>query len=254
MPRESRDSRELSRAEMCVLALISERPAHGWAISRLLEPGGEIGKIWSGDRQRVYRALRILEARKLIEPAGVEPGEGAHRTLYRATKLGTAELEPWLSAPADRAREMQSTFMLKFELGRRQGADPAPLISAQREILAVTIHRLAAGLPEQTNAEERLQLDLRVETNRLFLRFLDDLDRLYRPAGETAHERPKGTKAADDSTSDFSGTPIASDAERATIILRRGGDRVPIIVATAHAADPVVAEIERVGRLVVAAD
>ncbi len=49
---------------MAVLALLAERPAHGWALSREVAPGAEIGEIWSGDRQRVYRALRKLnEAR-----------------------------------------------------------------------------------------------------------------------------------------------------------------------------------------------
>src|SRR5262245_16225410 len=85
-----RDARELSRAEMCVLALVAEHPAHGWAISRHVEPDGDIGRIWTADRQRVYRAIRTLERRGLLETVGLEPGGGPHRTIYRVTAEGRA--------------------------------------------------------------------------------------------------------------------------------------------------------------------
>ena len=36
----------LSLAEHAILAMLSERPAHGFAIARLTAPGGELGQIW----------------------------------------------------------------------------------------------------------------------------------------------------------------------------------------------------------------
>jgi hypothetical protein len=44
----------LSLAEWTVLALIAEHPAHGFAISQLTAPGGELGRIWHIPRPVIY--------------------------------------------------------------------------------------------------------------------------------------------------------------------------------------------------------
>ena len=78
--------RNLAPGEWAVLALLCERPAHGWALARQLSPAGELGSIWSLTRPLVYRSLEILEERELIVPAGSEPGaRGPNRTIFRAT-------------------------------------------------------------------------------------------------------------------------------------------------------------------------
>ena len=50
----------LSLAEHAILAMLSERPAHGFAIARLTAPGGELGQIWHIPRPVVYRSLGRL--------------------------------------------------------------------------------------------------------------------------------------------------------------------------------------------------
>ena len=47
----------LPLAENTVLALLSERPAHGFAIARLTAPEGELGRIWHIPRPVVYRSI-----------------------------------------------------------------------------------------------------------------------------------------------------------------------------------------------------
>src|SRR5262245_20979625 len=108
----SRGGDELARGEWCVLALIHEGTAHGWALSRAFEPGGEISRYWSGDRQRVYRSIRSLEARGLIAPARVERGERGRRTVFELTEEGEAKLRRWLAEPALSSKDVHNAFLL----------------------------------------------------------------------------------------------------------------------------------------------
>src|SRR5436190_2058593 len=59
--------RTLAPGEWAVLALLSERPAHGWALAGELGRSGELGSVWSLGRPLVYRSIDILAERGLIE-------------------------------------------------------------------------------------------------------------------------------------------------------------------------------------------
>ena len=62
--------------EWTVLVLLSQRPAHGFAVSQLTAPDGELGRIWRIPRPVVYRAIgRLLDA-GLVTPESVEAGLG----------------------------------------------------------------------------------------------------------------------------------------------------------------------------------
>jgi hypothetical protein len=64
MPR-SRD--DLGAGDWAVLALLAERPTHGFAVARAMSPEGEIGKVWTMRRPLVYRAIEhVRDARSLL--------------------------------------------------------------------------------------------------------------------------------------------------------------------------------------------
>jgi len=84
----------LSLAEHAILAVLSERPTHGFAIARLTAPGGELGQIWHIPRPVVYRSLGRLQDAGLITPAAVESGRGPQRTIYTATAPGRQAAAP----------------------------------------------------------------------------------------------------------------------------------------------------------------
>ena len=78
----------LSLAERTVLAILSERPVHGFAIARLTEPEGELGRIWQIPRPVIYRSItRLLDA-GLLTQDGVEACRGPQRTRYAVTPEG----------------------------------------------------------------------------------------------------------------------------------------------------------------------
>ena len=75
----------MSLPEWLVLAILSQQPAHGFAVAQLTAPDGDLGRVWQIPKAVVYRAIgRLLDA-DLIAPEGTERGQGPQRTVYTAT-------------------------------------------------------------------------------------------------------------------------------------------------------------------------
>jgi len=110
----------MALAEWTVLVLLSQQPAHGFAVSQLTAPDGELG--------------RIIEA-GLITPESVEPGLGPQRTIYTVTEQGRLAAENWLDTPVEHVRDMRSQLLIKLALLYRAGGDPAELLTRQRAAL-----------------------------------------------------------------------------------------------------------------------
>ncbi len=127
---------KLSPGEWGVLGIVAEGPTHGFAISQLLAHEGELGRIHTVQRPKVYQALTKLLRLELVEQAGQEPGaRGPSRTVITITPLGQDAVALWLRTPVDRVRDMKSMFMLKLALLDRSGVDPARLLRDQRLVL-----------------------------------------------------------------------------------------------------------------------
>jgi DNA-binding PadR family transcriptional regulator len=175
-------SRNLAPGEWAVLALLCERPAHGWALARQLAPAGELGSIWSLTRPLVYRSLEILEARGLIVPAGHEPGSrGPNRTIFRATPTGHAAVSEWLLEPVEHVREGRSLLLLKLVCAQRTCVDPTPLLTAQQEALAEAIESLEERVRDSDGVDSIL-LRFRLESSRAVGRFIDGMLEELEPA------------------------------------------------------------------------
>ena len=116
------DAPRLSLTEWAVLAVLAERPAHPFAVARLLGEDGELGRVLTVRRPLVYRAAERLAAAGLCRPDHTEPGEGGpERTVYRATPAGRRALAKWLAEPVTRVRDLRLEFLLKVRLTRRAG-------------------------------------------------------------------------------------------------------------------------------------
>jgi DNA-binding PadR family transcriptional regulator len=167
--------RNLAPGEWAVLALLSEHPAHGWAVASQLEPNGELGAVWSLGRPLVYRSIDILAERKLIEPAGHEPGlRGPNRTIFRATPAGAEALRDWLAEPVEHVRDVRSLLLLKLVFAERAGVDPRPMLASQHETVAAAVTSLEARIRSSAGGESIL-LRFRLETTRAVLRFVDSM-------------------------------------------------------------------------------
>ncbi len=167
--------RELSVAEWAVLALVTERPSHGFALARELGESGTVGRIWTVPRPLVYRALETLGERGLIRAEGQEPGAGGpRRTIVRATPAGHRSLRAWLHRPVEHVREVRTLFLLKLLFLARAGLDANSLIDRQRAALQPVVAGLESRLA-LAEAFERTLVLWRLESATAAVRFLDRL-------------------------------------------------------------------------------
>jgi PadR family transcriptional regulator AphA len=168
------EGRGPSLAEHLILGLIAERPAHGFALARIVAPDGPVGRVYEIPRPVVYRSIGRLVDLRLVEPQAVEQGGGPQRTVVRSTPAGIVELQSWLARPVEHVRDLRTELMAKLALLDRAGADPAPLVAAQRMALLPIV----AALTEQKGRAQgfdRTILTWRYHAARAAIRFLDDL-------------------------------------------------------------------------------
>ncbi len=170
--RPVREGPSLSLAEWTVLAVVSERPAHGFAIAALTAPGGELGRVWQIPRPVVYRALGRLVDAGMVSPDAVEAGRGPLRTVYAVTPLGRESVRAWLAAPVGHVRDVRSHLLLKLALLDRLGSDPRALLARQKAALAPIAEAVAAERAAGPGFDAIL-LAWRQETTAATMRFLD---------------------------------------------------------------------------------
>jgi DNA-binding PadR family transcriptional regulator len=160
--------------EWTVLVLLSQRPAHGFAVSQLTAPGGELGRIWRIPRPVVYRAMNRLVEAGLITPASVEPGLGPQRTIYSVTPKGRQAAEQWLSTPVEHVRDIRSYLLVKLALLHRAGGDPADLLARQRAALD-PIARAMQAQEAEPDGFDAILMAWRRATAAAALGFLDEI-------------------------------------------------------------------------------
>ncbi len=134
MARQSRT--EPSLTEWAVLALLCEKPAHGWDIARAFQKDHQVGQVWTVSRALVYRAIAVLRELNYITDRGSEPSaSGPHRVLLAPTPRGRQALRRWLARPTEHVRDLRSELLIKLLLLDRVAKDNTPLLTAQLEVL-----------------------------------------------------------------------------------------------------------------------
>jgi DNA-binding PadR family transcriptional regulator len=167
---------DLPLTERIVLALIAEGTTHGWAVARLLEPNGEVGRVWTVRRPLVYRAIAQLLELGLLREAGDAPSErGPRRTLVRVTPAGKRLAAAWLAEPVHHVRDLRTVLLAKLLLTQRAGMDASDLIRRQREVVEPQARELDRRLASADGFDAVL-LRWRVEASAAALRFLDGLE------------------------------------------------------------------------------
>lgn len=190
--RPARSERTLT--EWVVLALVDERPTHGWAIVRALRPDGPIGRVWTSSGPLVYRAIHLLEEGGLLRESGEATGRGPSRTVLEITAEGSRAVETWLREPVAHVRDLRSELLVKLLLLERRGLDPVPLVRAQQQLLRPVARALRRDA-RTAAGEDRLVPLWRATTAAAALRFLADVEAGSRPSGSAGG--PRGGEGAD---------------------------------------------------------
>lgn len=167
---------DLPLAEWIVLALIAERPGHGFAIASLTAEGAEIGEFWYISRPMVYRSITRLVERELITPVGAEEGNrGPQRMIYAATRSAKTAVGKWLGEPVAQLFDVRADLTCKLLLLQRRDSSPARLVERQR----VVIDEIEESLRVKEHTGDHLTRAIyawRLEHVRAARRFLDAVD------------------------------------------------------------------------------
>jgi DNA-binding PadR family transcriptional regulator len=155
-----------------LLGLLSHRsPRTGWELSRAFEES--IGQFWSITRSQVYRELRTLAERGMIEMGASGVRDRRECTI---TPLGRAAFKEWIArTPA----QEQIRFPLLLMTFFGDAVPPERLREACTTQRRVHAERLAAyeGLLPHVQAEAypALALDFGIRFERTVLGWIDDL-------------------------------------------------------------------------------
>jgi DNA-binding PadR family transcriptional regulator len=154
-----RTRKQLTAGEWAVLALLTEQPAHGFALPRAMAPDGDVGQVWALRRPLVYRALETLDRMGFVRPVATLPSRsGPQRTILEATPSGQREFAQWLRQPVHHVRDARSLLMLKLLFLTRLKADLRPLLAAQREQFSILAESLSAAVEEADGFDRALLL------------------------------------------------------------------------------------------------
>jgi len=165
---------EWALPEWTVLAVVRERPAHGFAIAALTARGGDLGRVWQMPRPVIYRALSRLTEATLVAPGEVESGGGPPRTIYEVTPDGRAAVDEWLAQPVPHVRDLRSQLLMKLALLDRRGLPRAALVTAQRETLRPVLETVTAER-DRAKGFDAVLLSWRYGNVVAAMRFLDDI-------------------------------------------------------------------------------
>lgn len=187
---------QMTPSEWAVLALLDEGPTHGFAIARAMGEDGEIGRVWSMRRPRVYYSIEALIRQGLAHPAKTEASRaGPHRTVLRITPAGHRAVTTWLGTPVDHIRDARSLLLLKLLFLDRRAADPRPLLSAQQERFESIAQRLQTAVSEACGFDRTL-LRWRLENATAALRFIETIGvDLTSPSVASARAPIPGTRS-----------------------------------------------------------
>lgn len=182
-----------------VLALLAQRPRHGYELRAAFEAvvGGE--KNWDVKPAQIYTTLSRMERSGLVVEQGVEQDGGPEKRIYDITPEGHRALDEWFTEGAI-SEHQRDEFFIKLMLAlASQVADPSQLIQIQRthlyrELHAVTVQR--RDLDPKRELAQVLLLDKVAMHLEADLRWLDmtegRLDEIKRQPLPEPEARPRG--------------------------------------------------------------
>jgi PadR family transcriptional regulator AphA len=164
---------EPSVLDQIVLAIIDEKPRHGFAVSKQLETDPSLSAVIRARRPLVYRSINSLVDAKLIRETKTEPGDqGSPRVVYATTATGKSTTATWLNDTVDHPRDARIELLAKFVLRNRRAMRNKQLATRQRKLF----ERQAANLQIAANSatdDVRLVALWRVENINAMIRLLD---------------------------------------------------------------------------------
>ena len=164
---------EPSVLDQIVLALIGEKPRHGFAVSKELETDPSLSAVIRARRPLVYRSINSLVDAKLIRETKTEPGDqGSPRVVYATTATGKNTTTKWLNDTVDHPRDARIELLAKFVLRSRRNLKNQQLAKRQKKLFEQQAAKLQASANSATD-DVRLVALWRVENINAMIRLLE---------------------------------------------------------------------------------
>ncbi len=164
---------EPSVLDQIVLAIIDEKPRHGFAVSKELETDPSLSAVIRARRPLVYRSINSLVDAKLIRETKTEPGDqGSPRVIYAATATGKSTTTKWLNDTVNHPRDARIELLAKFVLRNRRNITNQQLAKRQKKLFENQAAKLQASANSATD-DVRLVSLWRVENINAMIRLLE---------------------------------------------------------------------------------
>jgi len=164
---------EPSVIDHIVLAIIGEKPQHGFAISKELEHDPSLAAVIRVRRPLVYRSINCLLEAKLIRESKVEPGDqGSQRVIYTVTNTGKRATTQWLDQVVDHPRDARIELLAKFVLRSRRNLKNKQLANRQKTLFKRQAEKLHLSA-NSAQDDVRLVSLWRVENINAMIRLLE---------------------------------------------------------------------------------
>ena len=164
---------EPSVLDQIVLAIIGEKPQHGFAISKELDNDPSLAAVVRIRRPLVYRSINCLLDAKLIRESKIEPGDqGSQRVIFTVTSTGKLASNTWLNEVVDHPRDARIELLAKFVLRNRRNMKNQQLAKRQKKLFERQAAKLQVSANLATN-DVRLVSLWRVENINAMIRLLD---------------------------------------------------------------------------------
>jgi len=124
-------------SEFIILALLCERPMHGYELAQIARTDAALRAIWRIERSEIYFLLGKLHKQGFIIESAAEQGGGPTRTIFEPTGEGRVALDQWLHTPEKLPRNLRTALLARVYMALR--LDPAialSLVAAQKRVLA----------------------------------------------------------------------------------------------------------------------
>ena len=164
---------EPSVLDQIVLAIIGEKPRHGFAVSKELERDPSLSAVIRIRRPLVYRSINCLLDAKLIRETKTEPGDqGSQRVIYATTATGKSTTSTWFNDTVDHPRDARIELLAKFVLRSRRNLKNQQLAKRQKKLFERQATKLQASANLATD-DVRLVSIWRIENINAMIRLLD---------------------------------------------------------------------------------
>ena len=164
---------EPSVLDQIVLAIIGEKPQHGFAISKELDNDPSLAAVVRIRRPLVYRSINCLLDAKLIRESKTEPGDqGSQRVIFTVTPTGKLASNTWLNEVVDHPRDARIELLAKFVLRNRRNLKNQQLAKRQKKLFERQSAKLQVSANLATD-DVRLVSLWRVENINAMIRLLD---------------------------------------------------------------------------------